>query len=59
MTEPFSPDGTGQKRSNTPSGKRIILTEVLFEGSREVILQHGTETYRLQVTGSNKLILTK
>jgi len=28
-------------------------------GYREVIIQHGTEQYRLRLTGSNKLILMK
>ncbi len=28
-------------------------------GRRELIIRHGEETYRLRVTASNKLILTK
>lgn len=46
-------------RHPTHRGVRIITSAALLGGQREVILQHGTETYRLQLTGSNKLILTK
>jgi hemin uptake protein HemP len=31
----------------------------LFIGTREIIIGHGGETYRLRLTGQNKLILTK
>ncbi len=31
----------------------------LFVGTREVVIHHGGDTYRLRLTGRNKLILTK
>ncbi|MBX6329315.1 MAG: hemin uptake protein HemP [Pseudolabrys sp.] len=31
----------------------------LFAGSREIVIVHGRETYRLRLTAQNKLILTK
>jgi len=31
----------------------------LFVGTREIIITHGSETYRLRLTAQNKLILTK
>jgi hemin uptake protein HemP len=31
----------------------------LMQGRRELIIRHGAETYRLRITASNKLILTK
>jgi Hemin uptake protein len=31
----------------------------VLQGAREVILMHGAEEYRLKVTASGKLILTK
>jgi hemin uptake protein HemP len=31
----------------------------LFVGTREVVIHHATEIYRLRLTGQNKLILTK
>ena len=30
-----------------------------FIGTREVIILHGGDAYRLRLTGQNKLILTK
>ena len=37
----------------------VIDSAMLLCGRREVIIQHGTGNYRLRVTASNKLILTK
>jgi hemin uptake protein HemP len=31
----------------------------LFVGTREIIIGHGDESYRLRLTAQNKLILTK
>ena len=31
----------------------------LMKGRRELIIRHGADTYRLRITASNKLILTK
>lgn len=31
----------------------------LFQGRREVIIQHAGQTYRLRITRQNRLILTK
>ena len=36
-----------------------ISTERLMDGRREIVLQHGLEEYRLRITSSGKLILTK
>ena len=40
------------------AGHRIESRD-LFIGTREVIIAHGREIYRLRLTGQNKLILTK
>jgi hemin uptake protein HemP len=37
----------------------VVSSEDLLAGRRQLIIQHGPEQYRLQVTNSNKLILTK
>ena len=37
----------------------IIDSATLMSGRRELIIRHGADTYRLRVTASNKLILTK
>ncbi len=36
-----------------------ISSERLLAGRRQLIIQHGREQYRLLLTNSNKLILTK
>jgi hemin uptake protein HemP len=36
-----------------------ISSEALLAGRRQLIIQHGGEQYRLLLTRSNKLILTK
>jgi hemin uptake protein HemP len=37
----------------------VIDSVTLMGGRRELIIRHGENTYRLRVTASNKLILTK
>lgn len=37
----------------------VIEAERLFAGGREVIIAHRGEPYRLRITQSGKLILTK
>ena len=36
-----------------------IDSQELFQTAREVKIRHGEQTYRLRLTGLNKLILTK
>jgi hemin uptake protein HemP len=38
---------------------RRIDSRDLFVGTREIIIAHGGEQYRLRLTAQNKLILTK
>ena len=51
--------------STEPAGRMIAVaghridSRDLFIGTREVIIQHSGEIYRLRLTGQNKLILTK
>ena len=49
-----------------PPGRRQIAiaenqidSSDLFSGTREIIIAHGEDTYRLRLTAQNKLILTK
>ena len=37
----------------------VIRSEDLFKGSRQVLIAHGSETYRLLHTKNGKLILQK
>lgn len=36
-----------------------IDSRELFQSGRELQIRHGSQTYRLRLTGLNKLILTK
>ncbi len=38
---------------------KVIKSEQLFEGARELVIQHGQEKYHLRLTRQGKLILTK
>jgi hemin uptake protein HemP len=38
---------------------RIVTSEDLLAGKRELLIQHGTEQYRLRLTANNRLILVK
>lgn len=37
----------------------VVDSATLMGGHRELVIRHGEEFYRLRVTASNKLILTK
>jgi hemin uptake protein HemP len=49
---------TKHERSVVIANNRID-SHALFDGSREIVIAHGSEIYRLRVTAQNKLILTK
>ncbi len=42
-----------------PSGTLRLSTSQLFQGRRFVVIVHSGQEYRLQITKSGKLILTK
>jgi hemin uptake protein HemP len=41
------------------TGPRCLKVSDLMEGEREAILEHNGQEYRLRITASSKLILTK
>jgi hemin uptake protein HemP len=49
---------TVRERQITVIDNRLDSREV-FAGTREITIAHGAQTYRLRLTGQNKLILTK
>ena len=51
-----APQGEAE-RAQLPT--RRITAEELFQGSREVVISHNGEEYRLRITSRAKLILTK
>ncbi|MBM1170514.1 hemin uptake protein HemP [Microvirga arabica] len=52
------PSSSAIKPDRTPPAKEIDVAS-LIGASREVVLLHRGERYRLRVTASGKLILTK
>jgi hemin uptake protein HemP len=66
VTEKELPGNVGNDRHNVASpGRNIsvvndrIDSRDLFLGTREIIIAHGGDAYRLRLTAQNKLILTK
>lgn len=39
--------------------ERVLRSSALLDGNREIFIQHGLDRYRLRLTNSGKLILTK
>lgn len=61
----FDSNKTGVPVSSSGQGREVrvvdgqIDSQELFQTERELKIRHGEETYRLRLTGLNKLILTK
>gem|GEM_PF-835043 len=53
-----APDVPGNQ-ADTSIQTRLIHSEELLSGHTEILIRHGSEVYRLRVTRSGKLILTK
>jgi hemin uptake protein HemP len=58
VTDGTSSDATSPA-ADTTGAPRIVSSESLLAGRRELLIQHGSEQYRLRLTASNKLILVK
>jgi hemin uptake protein HemP len=56
---PSSPTPKPLQEEAGKGGPLTISSETLLAGRRQLIIQHGNERYRLMLTRSNKLILTK
>jgi len=55
-----APSASGQPVARAvPSDLPVLQSRDLFATQREVLIQHGTDHYRLRLTSTNKLILTK
>jgi hemin uptake protein HemP len=61
MTVPPNGDQRDAKTSSMPEGvlQQAIESATLLGGRRELTILHGEHVYRLRLTASNKLILTK
>lgn len=49
----------GEERHPPPPVVRVLNSEELFTGSREILIQHRNDYYRLKITKTGKLILNK
>jgi hemin uptake protein HemP len=58
-SQPEWPAGEPTAARTVPQPVRRIASDRLMAGRREIIIEHGHDQYRLRVTGSGKLILTK
>ena len=54
-----SPQGCPHPAAEQPARPREIDSAELMCGQREIVIRHGQELYRLNVTRSGKLILRK
>jgi hemin uptake protein HemP len=60
MNQPSRAARINEADTNRPDPATPVVDSVtLMSGRRELIIRHGAESYRLRVTASNKLILTK
>lgn len=60
MNQPSPAARINEAETNRPDPTAPVVDSVtLMSGRRELIIRHGAESYRLRVTASNKLILTK
>lgn len=57
MSRPFRTDETLRDRPELTMP--AVESVAILQGRREVLIRHGAELYRLRLTASNKLILTK
>ena len=56
---PASPPQGSPDRAVPRRARKVLSTEELLEGAKEIGIVHGGQEYRLQVTRNGKLILTK
>lgn len=55
----FSPADVRLERGTSIDSPGVIPADSLFQGSQEILIRHNGEHYRLRITKSGKLILTK
>jgi hemin uptake protein HemP len=51
--------GANRSGDAAANGVRSIDTRELMAGERAIVIRHGNEEYRLQITSAGKLLLTK
>ena len=56
---PRTPPDAGKRTDGGVSDEATVDSATLLQGRRQLIIRHGVQVYRLRLTASNKLILTK
>jgi hemin uptake protein HemP len=59
VSRPQPRDAEPRQLGMTHLGMTLLRSEELFGEQREIMIQHAGSYYRLRLTHSNKLILTK
>ncbi len=58
MTAPIEQDS--KRKPEEPGAPALVIdSSALLKGQRELIVRHADSRYRLRLTASNKLIMTK
>ena len=52
-------DNRVERAEKKEPGPPAVDSRTLLAGHRELIIEHGSEVYRLRLTSNNKLILIK
>jgi hemin uptake protein HemP len=58
-TEPRSPEKPATETSSPASSVAVLHSQQIFQGQREIWIEHAGVRYRLRITRRNKLILQK
>jgi hemin uptake protein HemP len=59
FSDPHQANDVSEFQATDSNPQREVNSKELMQGTREIIIRHGTEAYRLSVTRSGKLILRK
>ncbi|MGD9648936.1 MAG: hemin uptake protein HemP [Pirellulales bacterium] len=59
MSDPPAESTSTPEGSGVPLEARVLRSDEILDGRREVIIEHGSEIYRLRLTRNGKLILQK
>ncbi len=55
---PATPHDRGAPASPAAAATRVVSSDELFAGARELAIEHSGRRYQLRITQSGKLILT-
>lgn len=53
------PDDPSVVSRSRAQGRGCVESSLLFQGARELVIDHGGNAYHLRITRNDKLILTK